>query len=320
MPAIPQGESLPTGVPDDQPFAVGPPVSAGNPTPADPSHPKSAEELKAAFIKAFESGDKAALEKLVYWGDTSEEQRKLTRAMMEDAGKAKIIDISVRTFTDEEPDSDKWTLSSDTQFEIEYEKPTSGNVMGWAFGEINGNFYLGAWLGEQPAAPPVSSPDPQKSQPVSQASPVVSPASPAVAPASQPVTINPSPIDGKHPKTPGELKIAFRDAYTLGDKATLEKLIHWGDSTEENRAITRANLIDDAGTMQVTGIKIETNLRDSEKPDYKWTFSPQHKFNVKLENEDEGRFDFFSWPYGEIDDKYYLGAWDADEPGATPPR
>jgi hypothetical protein len=139
---------------------------------------------------------------------------------------------------------------------------------------------------------------------------------PAGAP---PAASTPPSPDADHPTSPGALKIAFRDAYTLGQKDKLEKLIYWGDSTESNRALTRSSIVDGAGTMEVTGIRIETNLNAEEKPDYKWTFSPQHMFHVKLENSRTEEWGAISWPYGEIGGKYHLGAWDADQAGAVPP-
>jgi hypothetical protein len=69
--------------------------------------------------------------------------------MMEDAGKAKIVEVNARSFTDEPTDAHTWTLPSDTEFEIEYETQTSGSVMGWPFGEMDGKFYLGAWVSEE---------------------------------------------------------------------------------------------------------------------------------------------------------------------------
>jgi hypothetical protein len=171
---------------------------------------------------------------------------------------------------------------------------------------------------ETPADPPPATETPTNVPPATDTQADPPPATDNPSGALSAPSTPPSP-DADHPTSPVALKIAFRDAYTLGQKDKMVKLIYWGDSTEANRALTRASIVDGAGTMEVTGIRIETKLDAEERPDYKWTFSPTHMFHLRLENSRTEEFGSISWPYGEIDGKYYLGAWDADQAGAIPP-
>lgn len=136
--------------------AMLPPLPSGNlaaqpssPEVGDASvfqHPTSADELKAVFIKAFDAGDKDTIEKLIFWGESTPEQRELTQSYIIDkAGIAKIVRVDLETLPENEPVED-YTISTTTRFEIEYENETLNHTLDWPFAAIDGKYYFGAWL------------------------------------------------------------------------------------------------------------------------------------------------------------------------------
>lgn len=120
----------------------------------------------------------------------------------------------------------------------------------------------------------------------------------------------------QHPTTAGELKTTFEAAFNAGDKETLEKLVYWGDSSEQHRIITRQQVIDDAGEARIVAIAIQTEPDAVDQPDYKWTISTTSQFEIEYEKRTSAVQ--FDWPFGEIDGKYFLGAWSPED--AVPAR
>ncbi|MEX2307831.1 MAG: hypothetical protein WD738_09585 [Pirellulales bacterium] len=130
---------------------------------------------------------------------------------------------------------------------------------------------------------------------------------------------NTTPNDSSHPTSVEELQVAFTKAFDAGDKESLEKLIYWGDSTEEARKITRSSLVDDAGKKRILKLNVEARPGGLDRPDYKWTFGSQQVFRIEYGSDDSATHEFI-WPFGEIEGKYYLGAWSPDQPAPRPQR
>jgi hypothetical protein len=127
--------------------------AAASPAASDASgfqHPTSVDELRAAFIRAFDAGDKETLEKLILWGESTPEHRELTRMYIVDkAGVAKTVRVDLETLPEGELMED-FTISSSTLFEIEYGNETSNNTLRWPYAAIDGKFYFGAWYPKTP--------------------------------------------------------------------------------------------------------------------------------------------------------------------------
>jgi hypothetical protein len=114
------------------------------------THPITADELKDVFVKAFEAGDTEALDKLFYWGDSTPDQRKLTRRLYDRAGVSKVVQAEIETMPDSEPGAfEDYTIKSRQQLVVEHESPTSSITESWPFGEVDGKYYLGAWFLEE---------------------------------------------------------------------------------------------------------------------------------------------------------------------------
>lgn len=109
-------------------------------------HPSTVKELKAAYTKAFDAGDKAALEELIYWGELTPEQRDVTRMHLVDgAGKSRIVQIDLETLPEGELMED-YTFSSATLFRIEFENEATNRAFRWPFMAIEGRYYLAAFV------------------------------------------------------------------------------------------------------------------------------------------------------------------------------
>jgi hypothetical protein len=118
-----------------------------------------------------------------------------------------------------------------------------------------------------------------------------------------------SSIDFTHPTSLEELQKTFTAAFDAGDKASVEKMIYWGDSSDQNRNGTRSFLVNDAGKGRVVRIEIGEKTSDIYRPTYKWTLASDQLLEIEI---DGGVSSTFDWPFGEVDGKYYLGAWNPD--------
>lgn len=111
------------------------------------THPKTADELKNIFVKAFEAGDTEALDKLFYWGDSTPDHRKITRGIYDRAGVAKVVLADIESIPDGEPGAyEDYTIKSREQLVVEHESETSSITESWPIGEVEGKYYVGAWF------------------------------------------------------------------------------------------------------------------------------------------------------------------------------
>jgi hypothetical protein len=112
----------------------------------------------------------------------------------------------------------------------------------------------------------------------------------------------------QHPTSAEELKAVFEKAFAGGDKETLEKLIYWNGVSPERRRQTFTSLIDYAGAQllacELHEFSDGESLRD-------FTIESTTYFELEYETETAGHQ--MRWPYGEVEGKYYLGAWNPIE-------
>jgi hypothetical protein len=86
----------------------------------------------------------------------------------------------------------------------------------------------------------------------------------------------------------------------------LDKLFYWGESTPDHRKITRS-LYDRAGVAKVVQADIET-MPDGESGTYE-DYTIKSRQQLVVEHESEISSITESWPIGEVNGKYYVGAW-----------
>jgi hypothetical protein len=113
----------------------------------------------------------------------------------------------------------------------------------------------------------------------------------------------------RHPTTAEELKDAFTNAFNAGDKETLVKIIYWGDSDPAQNKRTQTDLIDIAGIVRL--IRVDLKARPDNAPIRDYTINSGTLLEIEYEGERSNVT--ISWPVGEIEGKYYLGAWSAEE-------
>jgi hypothetical protein len=149
LPPLPSRSSA-NAAPEASPSLVPPAMESAPGTAAGPmefQHPATAEELKAAFEKAFAAGDKETLDRLVYWGELSPELRQLTQSRLLDyAGTAQLHRCQLGVAEGGES-ADVYTVESTTHLLLEFETRADYFELAWPVGEVGGNYYLGALSG-----------------------------------------------------------------------------------------------------------------------------------------------------------------------------
>ncbi len=115
-------------------------------------------------------------------------------------------------------------------------------------------------------------------------------------------------IDFTHPTTADELKETFTAAFNAGDTVAIEKMIYWGASTPKDKSITQSYIVTSAGKKRVLSLQ----TRDVGEKYYIETrerFTIEGPQMLEIEHGDDSGSETFSWPFGEIEGKFYLGAW-----------
>lgn len=112
----------------------------------------------------------------------------------------------------------------------------------------------------------------------------------------------------QHPTSAEELKAVFAKAFTAGDKETLEKLFYWDGVPTERRQQTFTSLIDYAGA-RLLACDLHELADSGSMPGF--TIESATYLNIEYETETAGHE--MRWPYGEVEGKYYLGAWNPAE-------
>lgn len=113
------------------------------------SPPTSPDELLTAYKAAFEAGDDAAVENLVYWNDVPDDKKGTTlnfRLMLRFSGAATV---TAKVRPQEEDEFFLWDCSLETdqaaEITVEPDDPAMGGVtMPIPIGQIDGQFYFGA--------------------------------------------------------------------------------------------------------------------------------------------------------------------------------
>jgi hypothetical protein len=112
------------------------------------------------------------------------------------------------------------------------------------------------------------------------------------------------PDAAHHPVSAEELEAAFAAAFAAGDKVALEELVFWGELAPELRQLTHARLLDYAGIAQLRRCNLA--VKEPGEPGELYTLSSAT--HLSLEFETRAEFFDMTWPVGEVDGKYYLGA------------
>jgi hypothetical protein len=135
--------------------------------------------------------------------------------------------------------------------------------------------------------------------------------SPSSGGAAAPAPTSEDPSEFQHPTSADELKATFIQAFDAGDKETLEQLFFWGDLAPDGREATHSSMTKDAGVARIVRVDLESRPEPVE--DY--TISSTTLFEIEYES--RAASITISWPFAEVDGKFYFGAW---IPKARPER
>jgi hypothetical protein len=147
---LPPSGLAPPAVPAGAGPGAPPGVNPEAPPPSVPTAPAGAsssfnspELLKTAFVAALEAGDKAALKKMLHWGNANEAGRKMTMSMLlDEAGKYKIRKMELQQGEDGVSQPDSLTMPVNQAFRIELASDSIEQEFVWPVGEVAGSYYL----------------------------------------------------------------------------------------------------------------------------------------------------------------------------------
>jgi hypothetical protein len=114
----------------------------------------------------------------------------------------------------------------------------------------------------------------------------------------------------QHPASAEQLATSFAAAFAAGDHEMLEKLVYWGELTPELRQLTRTRLLDYAGNAKLHRCNLGV-MTEGETVE-RYTLNSATHLSLEFETRAED-FDL-TWPVGDVDGKYYLGALIAATP------
>lgn len=109
----------------------------------------------------------------------------------------------------------------------------------------------------------------------------------------------------EHPTSAEGLKAVFEKAFAARDKVTLESLFYWDDVQPDKRQQTFSSLIDYADRAQLLACELQSFADGGSLPDF--TIESATYFRIEFETESANHS--IRWPYGEVEGKFYLGAW-----------